>query len=229
MATHPTDFGILTNFDGPDTGPPATPGWANVGHWGDPVGFVTLSNQMASSGGGWRADEWATAYSRTLAVGFGMDIAVTGAGDCYYFLFESSSLMTGYTLRFSGTNTWTLGFFDGSYNSLAEAFTQTPANGDAFCIIADNDTYVRAWYRTGGVWTMRSEAVDTQFTGNLFPGISAANTNIRWDNMIGGNPTSLPPVSMWDALDIYDSGVGTDGGPPPTGGLWLEKNFNIYP
>lgn len=191
MAAHPNDFAVLDAFTRANTGPPAGPGWANVGHWGDPVGYITTGNQMAPSGGGWRADHWTATYSRAAgAVAFGITLAVPGSGAVYYFLFADHAAMTGYALR-SDSGTWTLGWFDGSFNSLA-TYTQASAAGDGICLIADADTHLTAWHRTGGVWTKKADVVDTTYGGALYPGISAANTAGRWDDMFGGLPAGGP-------------------------------------
>lgn len=191
MALSPTDFAVLDDFNRANTGPPAGPGWRNEGHWGDSVGYVTTSNQMAASGGGWRADSWATAYARSSGVGFGLTIATVGTGDVYYFLFADHTTMTGYALRYSGT-TFTLGTFSGSLSTL-DSYTQALSAGDGLGLIADSDDHVTAWHRTGGVWTKKADVTNTAYTGSLYPGMSAANTAARWDDMWGGNPTGGPP------------------------------------
>lgn len=191
MAHTPDDFGILDDFNRANTGPPAGPGWRNSGHWGDPTGFVTTGNQMAASGGGWRADSWATAYPRSGSVAFGITWATIGSGDVYYFLFSDHTAMDGYALRISGS-TWTIGVFDGSFDAI-DSVSQALSNGDGICMIADDDGHVTAWHRTGGVWTKKLDVTDTTYTGDLYPGLSAANATARWDDMTGGNPTGGGP------------------------------------
>lgn len=188
MAAHPADFAVLDNFNRANTGPPAGPGWANIGHWSDPVGYVTLGNQLAQSEGSWRADRWATSYSRaTAAVALGMTIAVVGTGTIYWFLFDDPGAMSGYALRLEPPATWSLMRFSGSGTTLT-SYSQAPAAGDGACLIADNDGNLTAWHRTGGIWTLKATQPDTTYTGNLTPAMSSANTAARWDDMFGGHP-----------------------------------------
>jgi hypothetical protein len=213
MAAHPLDFPLLDNYNRTNTGPPAGPIWANGTFWGDSSGLRVVSNQLATSGSGYRCDYTTRSYSRSNAVGHRFKVATPGTGTTIAWLLATTS-PNGYALRYDGAGSNELLRYSGGSSTWLGGWTGTWSANDEFCIIADNDSHVTVWSKSSaGEWTKRVDVTDNTYNTTFQIAYTINDTTIRLDDLYGGAPKLNSLIADFESFDANTnpSGVATSG------------------